>query len=709
MAEAMQGAGPRETGPWANLPASKDPASPHYLYHPEHERLSSMVPSAITSPYIIPALPGFIAYWTGINTMYGVQGRDSVYVIAMRRRAELLPRPFTQTEHAILGRYSQNMQNGSEYFGLMGLVGGALHAVRTEYWPMEKSVRTMLGATGTAESAPPSGFIYPNGWGQNEGGTSAAGAASAATSTTNPTAGSASTAANSAESTIIPPRSGRYPPIDPPMPRIDVTKISEDYLRGPRVTPPPPLMNYSWGTALQRWFYMLQMPPHPMVNFTMWQLTRLRNAPPHQRDTDKYKQFYELVERFILWSRDWALLRDRSRLKMKSDFDKERARAHEYTNPMAQKEIMTLGKELDEFDKKMAEARKAWAERTAAAGEIEAAIIARRPLDPNAKPAPLPRNWAETEEYQKALKEAKELDRAAMKERMESARSPSLQDNGEAPRKTTATATTRSGNFKMIKDAFRVGTWAFFGKYVVGTIGLIWLTSRSRQMEVADERLQEFNYDRTEYAKLRMKETAARRGLPVPPPAPLPQQHGEPTHGEPTHGDEGESGTRRPDRFESVDNQSLGGVQSESIDWGDFVKDDTPVVARQQSNDSRLPPLRPGESAWDRARRAREGPQGPAMEEDRWAPQGQQDTAPKTDDMANMSRWERIRQQSSEGYGSERRVPGENRDGGDGSGSFSGFGRRQQGQDRQKTKEELQREFDAQVEKERRGEEGSWK
>ncbi|KAK6506443.1 hypothetical protein TWF506_011353 [Arthrobotrys conoides] len=690
MAETKRG-----TGLWANLPASKDPASPHYLYHPEHERLSSIVPSEITSPSIIPALPSFIAYWTGMHGIYDVPGRDSVSVLAMRRRAETLPRPFTQTEHAILSRYSKNLQNGSEYIGLLGLVGGAYQATRTEFWPMEESVRTMLGTIDTKESAPPSGFVYPNGWGQKEG--NGAAGASSSSSTVDPKTGSAPTTATIGSPTNIPPRTGHFRVRGPPMPRIDITKVSAEYLSGPRVAPTPPLMNYSLVSAWYRWFYMLQMPPQGVVNFTTWQIKRLAKVPPERRDNN-YRRVYEMTEWCIFRSRELALLRDIARRKMKINMDKRRARVNEYTNPMAQDEILSLAKEFEEFDKKMAGAREAWVKRTGAiAQEIEAAVVARRALEET------PTNWfGIKKEFKKVIEDVKEEEEADKKKRVEAGRAAGSQGNGEVPRKAV---TIRVDAFKTVKEALRVGTWAFFGKYVVGTLGLIWLTSRTRGKEMADERLQEFNYDRMEYAKLKIKEAAAKRRLPVPPPSqPPPQQHGDPTHG-----DEGGSGARRPERFESVDNQSLGGIQSESIDWGDFVKDDTPAVARQQSNNSVLPPLRPGESAWDRARRAREGPQGPAMEEDRWAPQEQQDKAPKTDDMANMSRWERIRQQASEGYGGERRVPGENRDGGDSSGSFGGFGGRQQGQDRQKTKEELQREFDAQVEKDRRGEEGSWK
>lgn len=632
--------------------------------------------------------------------MYGVHGRDSVYIVAMRRRAELLPRPFTQTEHAVLARYSQNMQNGAEYFGLLGLVGGAYWGTRTEFWPMEKTFRTMFGlkggATGPGEAVPPSGFVYPNGWGQKEGGGSTGPAG--AGSTPNPTAGSTSTTApkvaNTGASPVIPPHSNSWGSSNPPLSRFDVTKITADYLRGPRIKPMEPTFNYSWAPMLQRWLYMLQLPPQYIVNFTMWQIRRIGATPPEQRGTESYKQKYDIAEWTVRWVRSWGLRIDETRENTKKGMDTQLARAR--ANDIGGlEEIEALVKEYEEFDKRMAEARKTWVGKTSALeGEIEAELVARRAAArasarPTARPPASGKatgSWGETkEEFKIRLDEAENEVRA--KEKM----------RHEVPRNAII---IRINPLKSIKDAIRAGTWAFFGKYVIGTIGLMWLTSGSRRKEIADERLQEYNYDRMEYAKLRMKEAVARRGLPIPPTAPPQQPH---------HDDGGESGSRQPERFKSVDNQSLGGVQSESIDWGDLVKDDTPVIARQQSKDSTLPPIRPGESAWDRARRAMEGPQGPAMEEDRWAPQGQQDTAPKTDDMASMSRWEKIRQQASEGYASERRVPGENRDGGDGPGSFGGFGRRQQGQDKQKTKEELQREFDAQVEKERRGEEGAWK
>ncbi|KAK6497622.1 hypothetical protein TWF481_012027 [Arthrobotrys musiformis] len=724
MEETKQG-----VGPWANLPASKDPASPHYLYHPEHERLSSIIPSTITSPSITPALPSFIAYWTGMYSMYGVHGRDSVYIVAMRRRAELIPRPFTQTEHAVLARYSQNMQNGAEYFGLLGLVGGGYWATRTEFWPMEKSFRTMFGLQGGAtgsEPLPPSGLVYPNGWGQQKegggnagapgtGSTTAAGPTAGTSSTVNQTVGSTSTAAptagNTTAPTNIPSHSKAFGKPDPTIPRIDITKITADYLRGPRVNPVAPTFNYAWALNINRWMYMLQMPPQYLVGFTMWQIRRLQAIPLEQRGNEYYKQRYELAEYSIRWARLLGQKVDRNRQGLRAELDEDMVKIRKGVIQQNLDEAEALYKEVEEFDRRMAESRRAWLERTSAAtAEIEAGIISSKNAAASAAASQkaVPQNWNQLKESFKNLaQEAKaeaEAEAQIERSKAEAARSAAFKPHG-APRVELPPGAIvfQFNPIKSIKNAIRVGTWAFFGKYVVGTIGLIWLTSGSRKKEIVDERLQEYNYDRMEYAKLRMKEAASRRGLPVPPSQQQQQEQ------EPHPGDEGGAGSRQPQRFEPVDGQSLGGVQSESIDWGDFVKDDTPALSRQSGNDSALPPIRPGESAWDRARRAREGPQGPAMEEDRWAPQVQQDTAVKTDDMANMSRWERIRQQASEGYGGERRLPGEARDGGDNTSSFGGFGRRQQGQDRQKTKEELQREFDAQVDKERRGEEGPWK
>ncbi|KAK6331669.1 hypothetical protein TWF718_002215 [Orbilia javanica] len=703
-------------GPWAGLPASKDPASPHYLYHPEHERLSSIVPSAITSPSITPALPSFIAYWTGMYNMYGVRGRDSVFVVAMRRRAEIIPRPFTQTEHAVLARYSQNMQNGAEYFGLLGLFGGAYWSTRTEYWPMEKTLRTMFlpsqGQPGATGSSPPSGFVYPNGWGQNEaGGTTGAAAASSTpnsaaspTPTAGPTASptTAQTAANTqASSTGIPPSrlSGKFNPKALP---IDITQITESYLKGPRVQNTSPLLSYGFPLSFQRKLFMMPVPPDFMVRFAMWQVARLKAIPVEQRGSRMYEMYYDLAEESIIRARSWGLTMDKTRTAAKFVYESELKKHREGPETEVRKEIEALAKEIEAFEKQMVEAKKVWQDKMSTLErEAEAEIVARRRPGAVAS-ATIDGKWMGAKQEWKDLADAatKETE-ADQKRRPDPARPASFQTHGASgPDIAKRTIVVQFSPVKSVMGAVRAGTWAFFGKYVVGTLGLIWLTSGSRRKEIADERLQEYNYDRMEYAKLRMKEAAARRGLPGPPPQ---------TQQEPRYGDDSESGSRQPERFEPVDSQSLGGVQSESIDWGDLVKDDTPVITRQQTNTSVLPPGKPGESAWDRARRAREGPQGPAMEEDRWAPQGQQDTAPKTDDMANMSRWERIRQQASEGYGSERRIPGESRDGGDSAGSFGGFGRKQQGQDRQKTREELQKEFDAQVEKDRRGEEGSWK
>ncbi|KAK6345925.1 hypothetical protein TWF730_010265 [Orbilia blumenaviensis] len=695
MEETKQG-----IGPWAGLPPSKDPASPHYIYHPEHERLSSLSPSVITTPPLTPALPAFIAYWTGMYNMYGVRGRDSVYIVAMRRRAEIIPRPFTQAEHAILGRYSQNMQNGAEYFGLLGLAGGIYWSTRTEFWPMEKSFRTMFGMKGgaaPAEQFPPSGFVYPNGWGQKEGGGGGnagsgagvgAGSGTGAPTGVPPESAAAEGTTNNA--------SGRPT-------RIQLEKITPEAMRGPQIEPVKATFNYSLSSRIQRWLYMAQCPPQLMINQIMKQKSRLDGVDPNSRDTARYKIMRDRIERMASGFQDFEKS-PFNRIEIRKDVAEELKKVKELPAELEAvqlrvKELESLLKEFDEFDRRLTEARKTWTGGAAGtAGEAAASA--------SSAASEAAANAARKAEFAEELAKAEAEARATL-----SQKAPESSSHSSGPSRPGAPGTgppqfIRVYHFnpvRNLKDFIRAGVWGFFGKYTVGTLGLIWLTSRSRQKEIADERLQEYNYDRMEYAKVRMKETMSRRGLPIPQ-QPQPQP-------EPRDSDDGGSGSssRQPERFEPVDTQSLGGLQSEGIDWGDYVKDDAPAAARKQENGPVMPPLRPGESSWDRARRAREGPQGPAMEEDRWAPQAQQDTAVKTDDMANMSTWERIRQQASEGYGGERRVPGENRDGGEGNTSFGGFGRRQQGQDRQKTREELQKEFDAQVEKDRRGEDGAWK
>ncbi|KAK6524497.1 hypothetical protein TWF281_011404 [Arthrobotrys megalospora] len=727
-------------GPWANLPASKDPASPHYLFQPEHERLSSLIPSAITTPPITPALPSFIAYWTGMYSMYGVTGRDSVYIVAMRRRAELIPRPFTQVEHAVLARYSQNMQNGAEYFGLLGLAGGIYWSLRTEYWPMEKSFRTMFGLKGGAtggETVPPSGFVYPNGWGQKEGGGSASTAGSATGSATGSAA--SSTAVNTGAPTGVPPESVGAKAPTPSSARfvINPLTVTEEMLRGPPITLPKPPTKYDYPVAALRKVYICQPFLNLQIRYAMYMKSRLEATPPELRNTEAYNRRFKAVEnlfRAIIEEKGLFNL-PRVRANIRKDFTRATQRArkeHPNTFEKEAKQVEAVLKEFKEFDGRLAEKKRIQRSLVTEAADKAAASASKSSTEGAAEAsateaaakATTAGTSAAASEASAASSEASKIASEASKAASEASKAASESAHGAGPKPNGAPQPTGSfpsrpgqpgsgfppgtvvysyqiNSTKPIRNAFRAGAWAFFGKYVIGTIGLMWLTSGSRQKEIADERLQEYNYDRMEYAKVRMKEAATRRGLPVPPSQPQRQ--------EAPGSDEDQGASRRPERFEPVDTQSLGGVQSESIDWGDLLKDDAPAAQRQMSNDPALPPIRPGESAWDRARRAREGPQGPAMEEDRWAPQAQQDTAARTDDMANMSRWEKIRQQASEGYAGERRVPGEARDGGESSGSFGGFGRKQRGQDRQKTKEELQREFDAQVDKERNFEEGGWK
>ncbi|KAK6338053.1 hypothetical protein TWF696_001524 [Orbilia brochopaga] len=245
--------------------------------------------------------------------------------------------------------------------------------------------------------------------------------------------------------------------------------------------------------------------------------------------------------------------------------------------------------------------------------------------------------------------------------------------------------------FQSMRETLRLATWAFLGKYMFTTLGVMYMTLRSRTLEEKDERLQEFNYDRQAYAKRRLEEEMAKSGRRMPPTRmPTPSR---PLPPPPSGGDGDVS-----DGQYQVDSQSLGGLQTETVDWGDLgPQQQEPVVPAS--------PPPPTESAWARARRGQQSPPLPAMEEDQWAPRSQ-DSTPGEADAGSVSTWERIRQQASEGYGREKRFPGESRN------AEEVYTENRPGASakdaRQQTREQAQKEFDAQLEKERRGEPDSW-
>ncbi|EWC47920.1 hypothetical protein DRE_02802 [Drechslerella stenobrocha 248] len=267
---------------------------------------------------------------------------------------------------------------------------------------------------------------------------------------------------------------------------------------------------------------------------------------------------------------------------------------------------------------------------------------------------------------------------------------------GEAERPKVGARPGASGVSSLSwREAFRLGTWAYVGKHLFVIFGVGVLAMRSRRLEEKDEQLQEFNHDRKNYARARFEEEMSRSrqrlpdqtGMPphLPPrSAPPPTSQYPPTRG---------GGSTQ----DQDDSQSLGGLQPEAIDWGDFGKQEEATDAPSV----RPPP--PTESAWVRARRGEQSQQ-PTMEQDQWAPRSQ-DPVPSAANTDNISAWDRIRQQASEGYGGERRMSGETKDAGD---RYAGPRDARGKEPKQKSREQAQKDFDAQLEKERRGEPDSW-
>ncbi|KAF3915219.1 hypothetical protein ABW20_dc0108536 [Dactylellina cionopaga] len=619
------------------LSPERDPASPSYAFSPERESLREISPDSITTPGIIPPLPGFIAFFTGAN---GVLGRESFYVSALRHRCSLAGRAVSPVELAVLSRYTRNIQYGTEWFGFLGIVAMTVQGYRSQKWPLEEFWKNVFGVG--SNKPPPSGFVMPHGWGQDAGSAPASSSTGSANHHPSPT------------STSSPP-----PTLSP--------KPNTPTLEGRPFASRMLVQVATSGAA-----------PAILLKLEAQMKEAASAYPEDQRNGLIYKTYKRLYDRIFMLNRRLErvgkLATQGFIAKLKEDAVRyeELAKRGEkgtafYVN--GAKEARSLLKEIEEIEaKKAANAASA--------------------------PAPAATGSTATEAKPEAKPEAKF---EAKTEAKPEAKFTGQQSNFRPPIRELP---RENSNFFLMKDALRMATWGYMGKLFFGSLGIAYMTMRSRSYEQKDERLQEYNYDRMQYARAKIQNAADQRAsVPVPSRPSYPPPSSQESSGGRSETDDS--------RFQEEDTQSLGGLQTEALDWSGIQREDEPTGVPAAG---RVPPSGPQESAWERAKRARDGPRQPAMEEDRWAPQVQQDRAPSTPDMDSLSTWEKIRQRGSEGYSGQKRVPGEARDSDkSGDSSFSSKSAFRQDNEGPKTKEDLQREFDAQLEKERQGEADSWK
>ncbi|KAK6540351.1 hypothetical protein TWF694_009153 [Orbilia ellipsospora] len=605
---------------------TKDPTSPYYIFHPEHPRLADTIPSSITTPKIGPQLPYPIAYVTGFDN------RRNFMSLAMAARGEpALGRPLTPVEAAVLTRYTQIMRNGGEWAGFLGLVSAAAIGMRTDSWPMEGIIRSALG-------------MRPrNSEGSSLSSNSTA-SSSSATATAN-AASSGSEAVAAAETTA---------------------------------TQKPKWTFQAW--AMKQTADDPQMGPKAFQEIMKKKGELYRQLvayPPERRADMEYRMLWSSYKHNLSLERDFT----RAQLDMQEKVLAQAREALKLSETMSTVETekdAVLDKSLAKHVEKLKVVRdetKVWVE------EVSAAVAA---MEARQEIKPVEVNPSEIKPVEINPSEIKPSE---IKPRQQPRLPP---PPPPATRLTQFFSGDSAGTGRLygVRDIFRVLTWAWVGKYIGSTVGLIFIISRSRRLEAEDERLQEYQYDRKEYAK--QKAQHRETTLPKPAAQPTPIER-------PKSSDGGRGGGREDTRYQETDTQSLGGLQAESIDWGDFKTDEAPAPAQ------RVPSPRPGESSWERARREREGPQQPAMHEDSWAPQEQQDRAVSTA-AGSSSTWERIREQASEAYGGGKRIPGESRvdETPTGESAWSRLGQ-QAKPETPKSREELQREFDAELDKEWKG------
>ncbi|KAF3936128.1 hypothetical protein ABW19_dt0200422 [Dactylella cylindrospora] len=558
------------------LPPEKDPTSPHYVFHPEHERLSGISLDSITTPSLTPRLPAPIAYMTGLS---GPFGRETFFMSAMRRRCELLGRPMTPVEMAVLGRYTTNMQTGTEWAGFFGMTGCAVRGWVTGLWPLENLWREALGIKkpGTGES--PSDRIDPkSGVGGN---------------------GTASPGGRGAAQTQELGSKGRLGFLGKTLAGDFSSPFSREGMR----------------------------------NMVDSMTSKLESIPEDQRETRQYKFLLKVRDSAKAQLEESERLMGLRRKEMIQDLESRleymKSMKEQYRHEFAEKEMERMLEDLKKQEDVVGKVR-------------EAAEASGKAFEKTAADAPK-----------------------------------------EAPVRRVVVAAEQD-SLAGLRTALRLGCWAVLGKYVFTALGITFLSMRSRGLEQRDERLQEYHHDKIQYARTILKEQMERARQPPDPT----RQTGRGFPRQPLPPQRGSAGDTTP----ADDAQSLGGAQSETIFWGDLDNDDS-----ESSVDATSKPSQTGESVWARARKEREEDQSPA-ERDRFStPQSESTTI---NDTGNMSTWERIRQQTSSGFGlgGDKRVPGEPVRPGE-SWSIGNSDR-----ERQLAKEQAQREFDEQLERERRGE-----
>ncbi|KAF3912323.1 hypothetical protein AA313_de0205360 [Arthrobotrys entomopaga] len=635
----------RKTGP--EMGPAKDPTSPYYIYHPEHPRLADTVPSSITTPRISPQLPYAVAFLTGFHN------RTQFMKMAMAARGEpALGRPLTPVEAAVLTRYTQVIRNGGEWAGILGMVTATAMGMRTDLWPMEGMIRSSLGMQPRESgwSPAPSETATPPPPPPSTTSSSSATSSSSSSSTTASSSGAAAAEASSSSEAAAAEASASQKP-----------KWSFQTWTMSTIAEDPRLGSEAFKRILDKKAQLYQ---------------KLASYPPEHRGERGYRMSWTAFKINLSMERDLMRAQLVAQEKLVAQA-KEALKEGEALAAAAgsEKEFPSdKGKSLMKQVKKLEVIRDETkmlieeASAALAAMESRAEIKAPEVINPaEAKPS-----------------EASPFSRSQPRIPQPPPKgSPFVEWSvgaGESPWSRRA-----GGGF------IRILTWAWLGKYIGSTLGLMFFVSRSRRLEAQDERLQEYNYDRMEYARYRAQQLE--RSMPKPASQPVPIERPKTPEG-------GARARAKEDtRFQEADTQSLGGLQDEAIDWGDFKLDESPATAPAQ----RVPLPRPGESSWDRARREQDGPQQPAMHEDSWAPREQQDRA-VSNDSSSSSTWDRIREQASEAYGGGKRIPGESRvnETPTGESAWSRVG--QQGKSESpKSREELQREFDSELEKEWRG------
>ncbi|KAJ6258746.1 hypothetical protein Dda_6799 [Drechslerella dactyloides] len=611
------------------VPPEQDPTSPRYTFAPEHPRLADITPGSITTPALMTQLPAPIAFFTGLS---GVAGREFFFTQAMRSRAENAGRPMTPVEAAVLSRYTRNILTGTEWIGLGGIIASTYWGYLSGRWPLESFWRNVLGGGGSnANSAPSPG----------------------------------SAVTQDAVSSLA-----RYGAPSATLGEEISKTFKESFSKMAKT-----------GEAGEELTKLLAI-TEAMVD----------NLPEHKRTGFGYRMFlwrYKLLN--YVDRKNCDLINEHIAARHGSRGPQQEGNAPQELKPripyaeLPREERLKLLEKYNPTIYNAFEQIKAARLSGQAHTDVRAPPAAAMPPRPEVHAPPPPE--AQPPPHHPDARPAPPPPPPPPGSAAEPSRPGEPHPQNPKVRVITLTVNPFTG----MRDALRLGTWAFLGKYMFTTMGVMYMTLRSRNLEEKDERLQEFNYDRQAYAKRRLQEEMAKSGRKLPPsrtpmpprPLPTPAQH-------PADSDS-------DDQYQ-LDSQSLGGVQTETIDWGDLG----PQPEAVGKPDSPAPPT---ESAWARARRGQQPSPLPAMEEDQWAPRSQDSTPPEAEG-GSVSTWERIRQQASEGYGGEKKFPGESRAGEDAyTGSGPGAGAQEA---KQQTKEQAQREFDAQLEKERRGESGSW-